>query len=142
MKAMSYYDVAENDRKYLEQDLEAGRVGNILCANVQNCCEKYLKHMISEFYDPDDPALQNEKTQVLRTHSIRRLLKFIRSSMSIDIGKDEVDSILKADGYYFSARHPGDEYFETDEDDSERCREALQCCKKFTDRVIAEKSMI
>lgn len=107
---------------------------------MQNCCEKYLKHIISEFYDTDDAAMQNEKTMILRTHSFRKLLKFIRGTMSREISKDEISLITKADGYYFSVRYPSDEYFETDDTDSEGCEEALRCCKKVTDRMIAEKS--
>lgn len=60
--------------------------------------------------------------------------------MSREISKDEISLITKADGYYFSVRYPSDEYFETDETDSEGCEEALRCCKKVTDRMIAEKS--
>ena len=35
----------------------------------QGICEKYMKHLISEYYKPDDAMQQKDFENILRTHS-------------------------------------------------------------------------
>ena len=45
-KKLNYFDMAENDYQFLEDDYARGRYGNVMCYCAQNVCERYLKHII------------------------------------------------------------------------------------------------
>lgn len=59
----------------------------------------------------------------MRTHTIRVLRDFMTEHMP-DFSCDW-STALKADGYYFSARYPGDDAIEVNADDVEFCWEAV-----------------
>ena len=62
------------------------------------------------------------KESVLRTHSLRRLMRYISGDMGIDI-PDETESALdRIDGFYFTTRYPGDDSFIPTERDIDRAR--------------------
>lgn len=96
---LTYFDMAENDYSYLRHDFESGRVGNLICYASQSICERYLKHAVSI------GCREKDTTRVLRTHSLKTLVAFIEEN--IPDFTCEWNSILLADGYYFSARYPG-----------------------------------
>ena len=54
MALNSYFDFAENDFQYFKASYDAGIVANMMGAMAQGICEKYMKHLISEYYKPDD----------------------------------------------------------------------------------------
>ena len=78
MALNSYFDFAENDFQYFKASYDAGIVANMMGAMAQGICEKYMKHMISEYYKPDDAMQQKDFENILRTHSLNRLMKFLR----------------------------------------------------------------
>ena len=117
-KNVTYFDMAENDYKFLYDDYERGRVGNVMCYAAQNICERYFKHIIDVY------CTHINTTEVLKTHSIKIIKKFITN----EIPNFQCDwrKILSVDGYYFSARYPGEESFIVDKDDVEECWEAVE----------------
>ena len=52
MALSSYFDFAENDFQYFKASYDAGIVANMMGAMAQGICEKYMKHLISEYYKP------------------------------------------------------------------------------------------
>ena len=58
MALNSYFDFAENDFQYFKASYDAGIVANMMGAMAQGICEKYMKHLISEYYKPDDAMQQ------------------------------------------------------------------------------------
>lgn len=119
---MTYFDMAENDYQFLQFDYENGRVGNVMCYVSQNVCERYLKHLIDIYCD----AMNT--THILKTHSLRVLKKFIKSNL-----RDfccNWDTVIQADGFYFSARYPGEDSFMVDRDDVNDCWEAVKETRK------------
>ena len=38
-----------------------------------------MKHLISEYYKPDDAMQQKDFENILRTHSLNRLMKFLKA---------------------------------------------------------------
>ena len=54
MALSSYFDFAENDFQYFKASYEAGIVANMMGAMAQGICEKYMKHLVSEYYKPDN----------------------------------------------------------------------------------------
>ena len=53
-------------------------------AMAQGICEKYMKHLISEYYKPDDAMQQKDFENILRTHSLNRLMKFLKGNMEAE----------------------------------------------------------
>ena len=81
MALNSYFDFAENDFQYFKASYDAGIVANMMGAMAQGICEKYMKHLISEYYKPDDAIQQKDFENILRTHSLNRLMKFLKGNM-------------------------------------------------------------
>lgn len=129
---LSYFDLAENDYQFLKYDRDTGRVGNIMCSSAQNICERYLKHVIDTYVQDSDA------TKVLQTHSLRVLRRFIREHLpEFQI---RWNTVLQADGYYFSTRYPGSEAFLVDREDVDECWEAVEETRDAVIRYIeAEK---
>jgi HEPN domain-containing protein len=124
-KNINYYTFAENDYLFLKANIDENRIGNAMTSIAQNICERYLKHLI-ELY-----CVELDCTNVLKTHSLKRIIRFLEDSLDgfeIDKGK-----VILADGYYFSARYPGDESFFVNEEDVQVCWEAVQETKRAVD---------
>ncbi len=91
----------------------------------QNVCEGFLKHLI------DCYCTDIDCTAALKTHSLKRMIRFLNDNLT-DFEIDKTKVIL-ADGYYFSARCPGDESFFANEEDVKICWEAVEETKKAVD---------
>ncbi len=113
--AITYYTRAENDYLFIKDNYLNGKVSDVMCYVMQSICERYLKHIIDVYY-------KGETGNVMRTHTIRVLRDFICANISDFACNWKI--ALKADGYYFSARYPGDDAFMVDADDVESCWEA------------------
>ena len=84
MALNSYFDFAENDFQYFKASYDTGIVANMMGAMAQGICEKYMKHLISEYYKPDDAMQQKDFENILRTHSLNRLMKFLKGNMEAE----------------------------------------------------------
>ena len=144
----TYAEFAENDYKFFRQSYDSGNKGSALAALGQSICERYLKHIISECAHPENeseecahPENESEavsKESVLRTHSLRRLMRYISGDMGIDI-PDETESALdRIDGFYFTTRYPGDDSFIPTERDIDRADKAVCLCRDFVFRTMSE----
>lgn len=134
----NYYDFAAQDAKYFLEDVENGRVANYLASMAQNICERYLKHIINEFHEPESEMDEHEKIAILRTHSIKKLTDFIVSKMEISMDDDKRDNIERADGYYFTSRYPGEDSFFVTRRDINKCKESVIDCQEFVNNLILE----
>lgn len=117
-KNVTYYDMAENDYQFLTFDHDNGRVGNVMCYVSQNVCERYLKHLIDVY------CREIDTTSALKTHSLKVLKKFMNENLPDFVC--DWRTVMKADGFYFSSRYPGDDSFLVDGDDVEDCWEAVE----------------
>lgn len=132
-KEVTYYNFAENDYWFLKANVEEKRVSNAMCASAQNTCERYLKEVIL------DKANQLGDTDIMKTHSLKKIRKFIE--MNLPDFKCDWKAVVLADGYYFSARYPGDDSYFVDESDVETCWNAVQETKRATDRYLEQKQI-
>lgn len=123
-KRLSYFDLAENDYQFLLKDRKEGRIGNLMCSAAQNICERYLKHMI------DISVSEVDTTRILQTHSLKALRRFMQEY--VPEFKGDWRTILQADGYYFSARYPGDTAFLVGKEDVDDCWEAVEESRSAT----------
>ena len=117
MALNSYFDFAENDFQYFKASYDAGIVANMM-------------DLISEYYKPDDAIQQKDFENILRTHSLNRLMKFLKGNMGAEFSKNTQTHMRMIDGFYFSTRYPGDDSIEIDGDDVETCNDAIELCRK------------
>ena len=132
----TYFDFAENDFLYLSASMEHKMIYNGMTALAQNICEKYLKHIIDEYYEPKKEEEFMVKQDILRTHSLKKLIGFLDSRMGIELSDEKYDGIIEADGYYFSARYPGESSFMVNERDVNRAYNAVKVCRDFVLAII------
>lgn len=126
MDTQSYLSFAENDYAFFKASIGSGMVYNALPALAQNACEKYLKDIIDRYFEPIDEKENFAKTNVLRTHSLTKLLRFVEENLELLIDERTKDVIEGADGYYFSTRYPGDNSIEVNERDIRKADAALE----------------
>lgn len=123
MALSSYFDFAENDFQYFKASYDAGIVANMMGAMAQGICEKYMK------YTPNEAMQQKDFENILRTHSLNRLMKFLKANMGAEFSKNTQTHMRMIDGFYFSTRYPGDDSIEIDGDDVETCNDAIELCR-------------
>lgn len=136
MALETYYDFAENDFKFLRDIINEGRFCNGLASMSQNVCERYLKHIIDAYYIPDNQEKSDKKTNILKAHNLNKICKFIKNEMNIFISEECQHAAKVIDGFYFTARYPGDESVDIDIEDMKDCLNAMNMCKAETDRII------
>lgn len=134
----SYLDFAENDFKYFESSYNAGILGSPMAAMGQNICEKYLKHVIDEYAQPATDEEQRVKESILRTHSLRKLLRFLENEMDIDIPEDTEDALERIDGFYFSTRYPGEESFIPTTKDINKAYKAINYARELAYNIMGK----
>ena len=132
MDTKSYLDFAEDDYKYFKFSVDSGYTANAMAALAQNCCEKYLKHLIDRYIGVNEMTADERELRedVLKTHSLRKIMQYIQKYTAFP--KNIQRDILLADGFYFSARYPGDDSIEVSKEDIEDCKIAVSSCRQYT----------
>ena len=128
----SYFSFAENDFLFFRQAYDTGNKGSALAALGQSICERYLKHVISEFAQPENRDEMQDKENILRTHSLRRLMRYIQEDMDLEIPEKSEMAMDRIDGFYFTTRYPGSESFIPSERDIDKANMAVEEARKFT----------
>lgn len=126
-KLETYLDFAENDYQHFKFCYKATLVTNQMGAIAQGICEKYLKHVIEEYVIVDNAQKNGEKEKILRTHSLAKLLRYVEENIS-DF-QIEGRKLRIIDGFYFTARYPGEESISINEQDVEDCNDAVEECR-------------
>lgn len=130
----TYYDFAYNDYQFFMDAYEGGIVGNVMGAMAQEICEKFLKHIIDEYVIVDSLNGDMEKTTMLKSHNLNKLVRYITKNIpDMEINKPMINVV---NGLYFTTRYPGDETIMVQEEDIPEYVEAVESCKKDVDRFI------
>lgn len=132
----NYYGFAENDYQFFKGAYETGLKGAALAALGQSICERYLKHLIDEYANPENEVESSMKQTALRTHNLKKLQRYIQNDMGISIPEDVQDQLDRIDGFYFTTRYPGDDSFVPTERDIDNTWAAVQVARGFTNEVI------
>lgn len=127
----TYAEFAENDYRFFRQSYDGGNKGSALAALGQSICERYLKHLVCELAHPENELESARKENVLRTHSLKRLMRYISDDMDITIPEYMENALNRIDGFYFATRYPGDDSFMPAETDIDRAEEAVRICREF-----------
>lgn len=138
MALNNYFDFAEDDYKYFVASYNSGLIANSMGANAQNICEKYLKHLISEYDKPEEEESFKEKEGVLKSHSLHRLMKYLQKSVGIVFSPDTKSKMKMIDGFYFTCRYPGEDSIEIDKESLDDCFDAISGCREETVKFIKE----
>ena len=131
MNTNSYLDFAENDYSFFMEWIDAGMVYNALPAIAQDAAEKYLKDIIDRFFEPHDEKEYFVKKDILKTHSLKKLFRFIEKEFAIEISDEEKDYIEAEDIYYINTIYPGDDSFEVDVRDMRKASAALKAVRSL-----------
>lgn len=140
MALENYFDFADNDYRYFIESYENGLIANMMGAMAQGICEKYMKHLICEYSHPENAAGNEQRALALRTHSLNRLLKYLKNNMNIEFSAETKVEMQMIDGFYFSTRYPGEDSIELDNEDLEHCALAVQKCREETLNIIKKFS--
>lgn len=132
----TYLSFAEDDYRFFADTYRLGLRGSAMAATGQNICERYLKHIIYVYAIPDSDGEKYEKEGILKTHSLVKLIHYIKNDMKLAIPKEAEDAMYRIDGFYFTARHPGDNSFHPTEQDVEMSMDAVRQTRKFIYSVI------
>lgn len=127
--SITYFDFAENEHMYLENDYKEGRVADYMGAASQNVCERYLKHIIDECMQPQTQSESEAKLNVLKTHNLIRLVKYLEQQHICHFTREERNTIATIDGFYFTTRYPGDDASSVDKADLDNCMDAMNICR-------------
>lgn len=134
----SYLDFAENDYCFFRQSYDANIQGGALASLGQNICERYLKHVISEYAIPDNEREEREKEFILKTHSLNKLMHYISDEMGIEIPEETEDNLSRIDGFYFTTRYPGEDSFMPTQRDINKANIAVESARDFVLEVCHE----
>lgn len=137
-KAVTYQDFAEDDYRFFKSAYDRGIKGNALAALAQNICERYLKHVVSEYAHPENKEEVLNKEHILRTHSLRRLMGYIHDDMGIEIPEDVEEKLERIDGFYFTTRYPGEESYLASDRDIDKANLAVDVARNFVSELCQE----
>lgn len=126
----NYLDFAENDYQYFQSSYDAGIIANAMAVDAQEICEKYMKHIIDTYCVCNSAEEQTEMILIMRTHNLIKLYRFIENSINYCFSEQLKQFLNSINGYYFTARYPGDESIEVTHDDLEICNTAVMKCRE------------
>lgn len=135
---LSYLDYAEIDYRFFTRSYDAGIIESPMAALGQNACEKYLKHIINEYSEPETDSDILKKERVLKTHNLNKLMSYISDEMNIDIPENAENYMSMIDGFYFSTRYPGEDNFVASMRDIRKAKNAIEATREFTLEVCNE----
>ena len=125
MEENSYFAFAERDYRFFLRVRETGTEGGTLAALGQNICERYLKHIVELYAKPEDELGTLEKESVLRTHSLHRLIRYLKEKMGLKIQEHTEECLKKIAVFFTATMEPGDNSFLLSEEDIEDAWEAV-----------------
>ena len=134
----NYFEFAENDYKFFKETYEADMKRPALAAMGQSICERYLKHIINEYANPENEFEHMKKESTLRTHSLHKLIRYIKDDMGIRISDDKKNTMQAIDGFYFTTRYPGEDSFIANETDIDDAWNAVVTARNLTIALIHE----
>ena len=103
----NYYDFANETFDFLNEIYESGIRSNSMASQIQNTCERYLKHLIEEYDNPSNVNSQLFHNDILRTHSVNNLVRYLEDNMNVTFSNDTKLGLLSMDNLYFTTRYPG-----------------------------------
>ena len=140
MAELTYFEFAENDYHFFRDAYDAGFRNSSMAAIGQSICEKYLKDIIDKYVYPETPEENYDKSNVLHTHSLRRLMTYIEENMGTEISAEARSLFERINGFYHTTRYPGDESFLATAEDIDLCMKAAEYARAINHDIVEELS--
>lgn len=134
----TYFDFAENDFQFFKSAYDHGLYANSMGATAQSICERYLKHIIDQYMEPQNETETQEREAVLRSHNLLRLLNYIEANSDISFSEGTKTELRSINGYYFTTRYPGDDSVQLTNKDLYDCVQAVNDCREEVIEIINE----
>ena len=131
-KRSTYLDFAENDYNLFMYNFDHEVFGTSMAALGQNICERYLKHIISEYAQPCSVEEEMNKKAVLPAHSLKKIMRYMKNEMQIQIPPSVSNAMKIIDGFYFTTRYPGNDSFIAGEEEIADGANAVKLTREFT----------
>lgn len=131
-KRSTYLDFAENDYNFFMYNFDHEVFGTSMAALGQNICERYLKHIISEYAQPCSMEEEMTKKAVLHAHSLKKIMRYMKNEMQIQIPPSVSNAMKIIDGFYFTTRYPGNDSFIAGEEEIADAANAVKLTREFT----------
>lgn len=128
---LTYWDFAENDRTFFRKAYDNGIKGSVLVSLGRDICERYLKHIVSEYDGAYTGAEQNIRDNALRNNCLLLLVKYIHEYMEMDIPQEleyAVEQIEKFDNW---TRYPHIGSRLPSEEDIDKANVAVELTRRF-----------
>lgn len=134
----TYKDFADNSYAYFMFAYDNDQIFNEMGAMAQSICERYLKHLIAEYAEPENDRERDSKERTLRSHNLRVLSNFLRHTMGLSMPKILVTALNSVNGFYFSTRYPGEDSTTLTQEELDECAEAIQSCREYVENTIRQ----
>lgn len=134
----TYYEYAQNDYDFLIDTIKEDAAWNLVCASSQKVCERFLKHIIDTYFEAKSNEDVESLNEIMKTHSLKKLIRFLESNMDIQIEEDLKTSFNAINGFYFEMSYPGEDSFFATKEDTKLAIETMKQCKIFIDNLILE----
>ena len=96
-----------------------------------------MKHLIEEYIVPKDLQENSQKTEILRTHNLSKLSKYINNYLpEVKLNRQALNLV---NGLYFTTRYPGDESIVVEKEDLKEYIEVVKECKRTIDEFIEKQ---
>lgn len=107
-----------------------------MAAQAHDICERFLKQIVSDKFKSDDKDSSDLKKNILRTHSLSRLLIVIMRNTNICVPSNLLMKLSVIGNYYYTTRYPGKDSLLVTREILNACNVALNECIAFTDIVL------
>lgn len=139
MSMKTYLDFAENDYLWFVHSYQSHFIANGMAAQAQEICEKYIKHLIDTYHKPvTSQEDQAELEGIMRSHNLLKLQRYMENHTNFSFHTETKRLLRSINGYYFSARYPGDESLEVTKEDIDLCASAVLACRDNTLEILYE----
>ena len=127
----TYYDFAQDSHSLLDKLYKDDKIYNAMCEIAHHACECYLKHLINEYYKPDQKELLFEKLDVLRLCDLGILYKYWQSITATIINTNITHKLDEINYISYHTNYPCEGCFFADESHIEIAMQATNLCRAF-----------
>ena len=89
-----------------------------------------MKHIIDTYHKQiTSREEQTELEETMRSHNLLKLQRYMENHTDFSFHAETKRLLRSINGYYFSARYPGDESLEVTKEDIDLCSIAVETCR-------------
>lgn len=136
-ESVTYRAIAAEEYSFWLKDIENGNRYPSLTAKAQEIAEKFLKDVLDNYALPNETNDVPEIRNALRSHNLLQIVDCIVKS-GLPVTNDLQWAVLAINGFYFTTRYPGPDYFRPNESHYLRCRDSLKTISLYVEELEAQ----